>query len=269
MCIRDSCNVICDTCEGTTDVHVYYELDFLTYLDEGSSISNCINFITMTHAVINHIYGNIDQVENNNHMGHPPLSSDVNMLFSGLHIWDHPDPYPIDIFARLAEFQNIRPTFNGDVAHLISKGTVNAGGISSIETNNTSASLCDSIPPSGVTPHSLSFLTARDIIFANTFSFGTALIAHEIGHTLGGRHPSQCLWYDNNNFAIQRDSSTCDERTFPIDLCIHPCTINTDYDPTIMSRCWFTNSGPNTIDYNNPFHREIALNILDLSLIHI
>ncbi len=87
------CNLICDSqCTGTTDVHVFYEFDFLSFLDEGSDINNCINFITMTHAVINHIYSNIDEVQNNQHQGqnnqagHPTLSSDINMILSSFHI---------------------------------------------------------------------------------------------------------------------------------------------------------------------------------------
>ena len=260
-----NCNVVCDSpCSGTTDVHVYYEFDFISFLDENSSINDCITFMTMTHAVINHIYSNIDQVANNQHAGHPNLSSDINMIFSGFHIWDSPDPYPIEIFARRTAFQTVRPTFDGDVAHLINKGTINAGGIASIDLDDTSASLCDNgnPPAGGFTPHYLSFLTAAPVNFANTFSFGTALIAHEIGHTLGGRHPNECKWYDNNDFAIHRDMGTCE--IFPTPACNHPtCTITTGYNPTIMSRCWFTNSPANTIDYTNPFHREIALNILD------
>lgn len=260
-----NCNVVCDSpCSGTTDLNVYYEFDFISFLDENSSINDCITFMTMTHAVINHIYSNIDQVANNQHNGHPNLSSDINMIFSGFHIWDSPDPYPIEIFARRTAFQTVRPTFDGDVAHLINKGTINAGGIASIDLDNTSASLCDNgnPPAGGFTPHSLSFLTATPVNFANTFSFGTALIAHEIGHTLGGRHPNECKWYDNNDFAIHRDMGTCE--IFPTPACNHPtCTITTGYNPTIMSRCWFTNSPANTIDYANPFHREIALNILE------
>jgi len=112
-------------CAGSvTTLHVHYELDHLTYVDENSSIDDCIVFIARTHAVVNHIYSNIQNVDNNQDTLCPFTqvnSGGVNLLMSGLHIWDSPDPFPMDLDLRLAAFQTERPTFNGDIAHLINK----------------------------------------------------------------------------------------------------------------------------------------------------
>jgi len=109
-----------------------------------------------------------------------------------------------------------------------------------------------------VGPYSISFLGTDPMdTTVSVYSYGTALIAHEIGHNLGGRHTFDCYWHEGNGFAIE--NASCDPGT-PNSSCVSSCTITTGYEATIMSYCWPDNN--NDPDYNSPFHFLVAQDIL-------
>jgi len=253
----------------TFNVNVYYELDHITYIDEGSDIQNCIDWMTDTHSIVNMIYDNIDNVSNNNQQI-LPLSSGIDLLFSGLFIWDHPDPYLVGtstleaLETRADQFRQQRPTFNGDIAHLINKGILNVGGWANIVETDLSSSLCNdnSNPSLPASPHCVSYVSTLTNNQDFVYSYGTALLAHEMGHLLGGRHTHEAFWYPDSN-GTHAIETVCNPNSMT-NACTH--TDISEFDVTIMNNgeaCWGPIISQPTIEYSSPFHKQTSLTILN------
>ncbi|MFK8164163.1 MAG: T9SS type A sorting domain-containing protein, partial [Lewinella sp.] len=82
-------------------------------------------------------------------------------------------------------FRNTRTSFNGDLAHLISRGAPAGGGIAYVD------ALCTNFN------YAYSYVNSS---YANvpTYSWTVNVITHEMGHNLGSYHTHDCVWNGTN-----------------------------------------------------------------------
>lgn len=110
----------------------------------------------------------------------------ITTYVSQIFTWTTPDSYPTSSSsAALTSFRTTRPTFNGDVAALISRGAPTGGGIAWVD------ALCTSYA------YSYSYIYSTYNNFP-TYSWSVNVIAHEMGHNLGSPHTHACAWNGNN-----------------------------------------------------------------------
>lgn len=162
---------------------VYFETDYGIYQNLSNSVANVENFVTGMFNEVATLYGN----------------DGINIEISEIFVWDVADSYSSDITAGLNSFVAARPTFNGDLAQLLSfrsgnsdpNNTSNAGGRA-----NGIGGLCVT-GNSSLSPHSHTSLFPA---FATvpTFSRQVKVVTHEMGHNLGSRHTHACVWNGNN-----------------------------------------------------------------------
>jgi hypothetical protein len=101
-------------------------------------------------------------------------------------VWSTPSPYQMtnDSAAHLDAFTANRPTFNGDLAHLIT--LYNYGGIAWL---NVLCGTTNRHAVSGIHP---------DFQNIPTYSWTVGVFVHETGHNLGSPHTHACQWNGNN-----------------------------------------------------------------------
>lgn len=110
----------------------------------------------------------------------------ITTYISQIFTWTTPDPYATSsTSAALTSFRNYRTSFNGDVAHLISRGAPTGGGIAWVD------ALCTSYA------YAYSYINSGYNQFP-TYSWSVNVIAHEMGHNLGSPHTHACAWNGNN-----------------------------------------------------------------------
>lgn len=110
----------------------------------------------------------------------------ITTYISQIYTWVTPDAYPTNSTpAALTSFRTTRPTFNGDVAALISRGAPTGGGIAWVD------ALCTSYA------YSYCYIYSGYNQFP-TYSWSVNVIAHEMGHNLGSPHTHACAWNGNN-----------------------------------------------------------------------
>jgi len=191
---------------------IYFEVDHDIYKHFGNSTSNTINFVTGIFNEVATLFRN----------------ESINMEISEIFVWDTPDHYSTDTKTGRDEFVASRPSFNGDLAHLLtflSKNTdplKNAGGIA-----NGFGGVCVT-GNSKLSPHAHTRLFPDFETFP-VFSRQVKVITHEIGHNLGSRHTHACVWNGDNTAIDGCHTST--EGTCPI-----PGTLPSNTG-TIMSYC--------------------------------
>ncbi len=153
--------------ETTNCVRMYYEVANQPYKNNGSNVTTTTNWITAVHNNINTLY----------------VNDGVKMTLKKIFIWTTADPYNGDYNANLEAFSANRPTFDGDLAHL-----VNAPSTTSVAYLN---SLCTSYK------HAYSGI---DQSYSNvpTYSWTIGAMTHEMGHSLGSPHTHGCAWNGNN-----------------------------------------------------------------------
>jgi len=150
-------------------VRVYLELEYQLVTEKGGA-SGAINFMTGLWNVVALLYQN----EN--------ITTNISQIFT----WPTPDSYSTGTsLAALQSFRSNRPSFNGDLAHLVSRGAPTGGGIAYVN------SLCTS------------YKYAYSYIYSNysnfpTYSWSVNVLTHEMGHNLGSRHTHACVWNGNN-----------------------------------------------------------------------
>lgn len=148
-------------------VRVYYEIANAPYLENGSSETETLNWITSIHNNINTLYEN----------------DDIQISLSEVMIWTNDDPYDGDYSQNLYEFAETRTSFNGDLAHL-----VNYPATTSVAFLN---SLC------GDYRYAYSGI---DMYFDEvpTYSWTIGAMTHEMGHSFGSPHTHACAWNGDN-----------------------------------------------------------------------
>ncbi|MCG2792303.1 MAG: M12 family metallo-peptidase [Weeksellaceae bacterium] len=148
-------------------VRVYYEICNKPYKQNGSSVQATVNWISAVHNNINALY----------------VNDGVKMSLKTVFVWETADPYTGTYSQNLAAFRVNRPTFDGDLAHL-----VNYPSTTSVAYVN---SLCGSYryAYSGI-----------NMTYSNvpTYSWTIMAMTHEMGHALGSPHTHACAWNGNS-----------------------------------------------------------------------
>ncbi len=158
------------TAQVTRCVKVFIEADFDLFQNKGS-VTETVNYVTGVFNQSAALYNN----------------EGIPISISEIFVWTSPSPYTGgDSFTQLAQFQNTRTSFNGDVAHLIdlqNQGGV-AAGFNGFCNPNRSQSQCYS----GIFP-----------FFSDvpTYSWTVYVFTHEMGHLFGSRHTHACVWNGN------------------------------------------------------------------------
>ncbi len=150
-------------------VRAYLEAEFDLVTEKGGAVP-AANFLTGLFNVVAAIYQN------------EAITTYVSQIFA----WIRIDPYATSsTSAALTSFRDYRPTFNGDVAHLISRGAPTGGGIAWVD------ALCTSYA------YAYSYINSTYSQFP-TYSWSVNVLAHEMGHNLGSPHTHACAWNGNN-----------------------------------------------------------------------
>lgn len=195
-------------------VNMYFEVDHNMYNFFGGSTLNTSNFVSGIFNEVATIF----------------LNEFITVEITEIFVWDTPDSYSTSTSTGLDQFVALRPTFNGDLAHLLTytggspnpNNVGNAGGIA-----NWFGGVCVQGNPD-LSPHSHTRLFP-DFETYPVFSRQVKVITHEIGHNFGSRHTHACVWNENNT-AIDG----CSGRTEG--SCPLPATIPA-FTGTIMSYC--------------------------------
>ena len=186
-------------------VNVYMEVDNSIYQARGSA--GTTTFITGLFNQVATLYAN----------------ENLNLVMSELFVWSTVDPYNSSSgSSTLNTFRATRPTFNGNVAHLVSFQS--SGGIAYVDV------LCFPTYAYGFSSIRNSFATVPN------YSWSVNVVAHELGHNFGSSHTHACVWNGNGT---------------AIDACYGTeggCASNAQYPSgggTIMSYCHLTSVGVN------------------------
>lgn len=191
-------------------VRVYYEICYKPFQQNGSDVTNTINWISAVHNNINTLY----------------VNDGVKMSLKKVYVWETADPYTGSHSANLSAFRNNRTSFDGDLAHLVNyPTTTSVAYLNSLCTSNRYAY-------SGI-----------DISYQNipTYSWTIMAMTHEMGHALGSPHTHACAW-NGNATAIDGCAPT-----YRPDLAEGDCPIGPipSGGGTIMSYCHLVSTGIN------------------------
>lgn len=150
-------------------VKVYIECEHDLYLEKGS-VANSVNYMTGLFNVVATLYQN----------------ESITTQTSEIFVWDTPDSYPTNSTSNaLTAFRNTRTSFNGDLAHLVSRGAPSGGGVAWVD------ALCTSYN------YAYSYINSTYQVFP-TYSWSVEVFTHEMGHNLGSPHTHACAWNGNN-----------------------------------------------------------------------
>lgn len=153
-------NSLVDKC-----VDVYLELEYDLVHEKGGA-TGAANFITGLYNVVALLYQN------------ETITTNISQLF----VWSTPDAYPTSTtLAALNSFKATRPSYNGDLAHLISRGAPSGGGIAWVN------GLCNNFG------YAYSYVHSSYNQYP-TYSWSVNVVAHEMGHNLGSPHTHACSW---------------------------------------------------------------------------
>lgn len=153
----------------TNCVQVYLECEYDMYLENGS-VQATVNYMTGLFNVVATLYQN------------EQITTQISEIF----VWNTPDSYPTSSTSNaLTAFRAARPNFNGDLAHLISRGAPAGGGVAWVD------ALCSSYT------YAYSYINSTYQLFP-TYSWSVEVVTHEMGHNLGSQHTHACAWNGNN-----------------------------------------------------------------------
>jgi len=153
-------------------IDVYIEVDYYTYQNFGSSTTNVNNFATSLFNQVSTIYAN----------------ENIGVQLSQIFVWTSTDPYAVhdNTADMLTEFRTYRTSYNGSLAHLITRRSV-GGGRAYLNV------LCSSTYSYAISGGLSSTVTPLP-----TYSWNVMVFAHEMGHNFGSPHTHRCEWNGNN-----------------------------------------------------------------------
>lgn len=175
---------------GTDDSGVPYSVDQLNYPGiQRSSTGNCVKvYFEVDYNIFQNKGANTAAyiVAAFNEVAALFAEINVNLSISELFIWDQFSPYGGSSSGTLlTQFQSERPSFNGDIAQLLSYSA--SGGIAVL------SGLCHPISAARMSFSSIGS-TFQSV---PTYSWTIMVIAHELGHLLGSQHTHACVWNGN------------------------------------------------------------------------
>ena len=191
-------------------VRVYLEADNELFVNKGSS-ANVTTYLTGAFNQVAALYAN------------ETISTQVSTIF----VWTTADSYSnTSSSTALGQFLNLRTTFNGDIAHLVSLGGNNIGGVAYVDV------LCNNTYRYAYSNITASYSTVP------TYSWTVEVMTHEMGHNLGSNHTQWCGWTGGALDNCYTTETGCAAGPAPTN------------GGTIMSYCHLTSYG---INFNNGF----------------
>jgi hypothetical protein len=155
---------------NTEPVDIYFEADNTTYSNNGSSVTNTVNYVTALFNVVHLLFEN----------------DSINANISAIKVWDIQDPYnSLTTTATVlnAFSANMANGFPGDVAHFLCQRAL-GGGRAYLDVLCSSDAFKTGV--SGNLNNSFNQFPA--------YSWSTMVVTHEIGHNLGSPHTQSCTW---------------------------------------------------------------------------
>ena len=150
-------------------VRVYVECEYDLVAEKGGA-AGAANFINGIFNIVSLMYQN----------------EGIKVVISEIFAWTTPDSYPTNSSLNtLNSFRETRTSFNGDIAHLVSRGQPTGGGIA------FRPGLCNGYG------YAYSYVNSTYSAFP-TYSWTANVITHEMGHNLGSPHTHDCAWNGNN-----------------------------------------------------------------------
>ncbi len=145
-------------------VRVYFECEYQLYVEKQSNTTTVTNFVTGLYNVVSTLYAN----------------ESVTTVISQIFIWTTPDSYPTSSTgSALSAFRTARPTYNGNLAHLLSRGAPTGGGVAYL------GGLCNGWG------YAYSYINSGYSGFP-TYSWTINVVTHEMGHNLNSAHTHNC-----------------------------------------------------------------------------
>lgn len=203
-------------------VKIYFECEYDMFVSRGSSIQGTIDYMTGIYNVVKALYDN----------------EYVTTAISEIFVWNTPDDYPTTSTRdALFSFQARRgSSFNGNLAHLVSRGAPTGGGVAYLDVT------CNKL-----SAFAYSYIHGSYNQFP-TYSWTVNVIAHEMGHNLGSPHTHACSW-NVNGTASQMIDGCGPNKGYTEGSCpVAPLPTN---GGTVMSYCHLV-SGVG-INFNNGF----------------
>jgi hypothetical protein len=194
---------------NTEPVDIYFEADNSCYLNNGSNITNTVNWATALFNVVTTLYEN----------------DSLYTRMSGIKVWNTPDPYTALTTTSTVLYafsSKMNAGFPGDLAQLLSQRGL-GGGIAWLNV------LCSS-------PYYRCSVSANLSNSFNPFpvySWNTMVIAHELGHNIASNHTQWCGWPGGAIDNCYTTEGGCPQGPAPIN------------GGTVMSYCHLTGYGIN------------------------
>jgi len=155
-------------------IRVYMEASYKTYQDRSSSVSNVQTFFTNFFNQVATLYAN----------------EQIITVISEIFVWTTPDNIPTSSSgAALTAFGQMRThAFNGDLAHWVTTGNFQNGGVAWLDV------LCSGFNANQGSGRFAYSNIANNFQTLPTYSWTVMVFAHEMGHNVGSPHTHNCSW---------------------------------------------------------------------------
>lgn len=189
-------------------VEVYFECDFKSYQNNGSSVTNTEAWVAALFNEVSTLYEN----------------EGIPIMISDIMVWTTTDPYASinstgGVLNAFVNHSN-QNGYDGRLGHLLSTRSL-GGGIAYVNV------LCHT-----TLPYAFSASLSTNIVPYPDYSWNVTVVAHEMGHNFGSHHTHNCVWNGNNTQIDDCGSEFGDEQ---------PCYDEGDpilpNNGTIMSYC--------------------------------